>query len=128
MEEKMVEIARFSRVNDARILVSLLKSEEIDCFINNEYMTQIFAGYVDVGGAGVQVLEGDVERAMEVMKEHGYEIPDENEMPNQIKTVSNWTRHIPFLRNLPLEKQILFFFIFIALFLTILVYASKFLE
>lgn len=128
MAEKMVEIARFSKVNDARMLVSLLQSEDIDCYINNEYTTQVFAGLADMGGARVEVLEGDVKRAMEVMEVNGYEIPREDELPNQVQTVSNWTRHIPFLRNLPLEKQILFFFILIAVCLTVLVYASKLLE
>jgi len=128
MEEKMVEIARFSRVNDARMLVSLLQSEDIDCYINNEYTTQIFAGLADMGGARVEVLESNVQKAMEVMEEHGYEIPREEELPNQVRAVSNWTRHIPFLRNLSLEKQILFFFIIITLFLTVLIYASKLLE
>lgn len=129
MEEKMVEIARFSKVNDARMLVSLLQSEEIDCYINNEYTAQIFGGFADIlGGARVEVLEGNVRRAMEVMEANGYEIPREDEMPNQVRTLSTWTRHIPFLKNLPLEKQILFFFVLIALFLTLLVYASKLLE
>jgi len=128
MEQKMVEIARFSKVDEARMLTSLLQSEDIDCYINNEYTTQVFAGLADMGGARVEVLEGDVKRAMEVMEANGYEIPREDELPDQVQTVSNWTRHIPFLRNLPLEKQILFFFVLIALFLTILVYASKLLD
>lgn len=128
MEERMVEIARFSKVDQARMLVSLLQSEDIDCYINNEYTTQVFAGLADMGGARVEVLESDVKRAMEVMEANGYEIPGEDELPDQVQTVSNWTRHIPFLRNLPLEKQILFFFILIAVCLTVLVYASKLFE
>ncbi|MDR2969908.1 MAG: DUF2007 domain-containing protein [Tannerellaceae bacterium] len=128
MEEKMVEIARFSNVNEARMLVSLLQSEDIDCYINNEYTTQVFAGLADMGGARVEVLEGSVEQAMEVMKANGYEIPREDELPDQVQTVSNWTRHIPFLKNLPQEKQILFFFILIAVFLAILIFASKLLD
>lgn len=125
MEEKMVEIARFSKVDEAYMLMSLLQSEDIDCYINNEYTTRVFAGLADMGGARVEVLEGDAKRAMEVMEVNGYEIPREDELPDQVQAVSNWTRHIPFLKNLPLEKQILFFFVLIALFLTLLVYASK---
>ncbi len=121
----MVEIARFSKVDEAYMLMSLLQSEDIDCYINNEYTTRVFAGLADMGGARVEVLEGDAKRAMEVMEVNGYEIPREDELPDQVQAVSNWTRHIPFLKNLPLEKQILFFFVLIALFLTLLVYASK---
>lgn len=125
--EKMVEIARFTYVKDARLLVSVLQSEEIDCYIRDEYINQILGGVVDVGGARVEVLESDVPRAMEIMEENGFEIPREDELPDQVKAVSGWTRHIPFLRRLPLERQILFFLILIALFLTLLIYASKWL-
>jgi hypothetical protein len=62
------------------------------------------------------------------MKSNGYEIPREDELPDQVQAVSNWTRHIPFLKNLPPEKQILFLFVSIAIFLTILIYASKLLD
>jgi hypothetical protein len=71
-------------------------------------------GYVDVGGARVELLESEVPHALEVMAVNGYDIPDENEELEQIRTVAGWARHIPFLRNLSLEKQILFLFILIA--------------
>lgn len=126
--EKMVEIARFTYVTDARVLVSLLKSEGIDCYIQNEYMTQILSGLVDIGGARVEVLESTVQQALLIMKEHGNEIPGENEHPSEIQTVSGWARHIPFLRKLPLEKQIFFFLLLLAVLLALLVYASKLLS
>lgn len=124
----MVEIARFTYVTDARMLVSLLQSEDIDCYIKNEYITQVLSGLVDVGGARVEVLESDVQKALQVMEEHGYEIPREDEQSEEIQTVSGLARHIPFLRKLSLEKQILFFFLLIAILLTLLVYASKLLS
>lgn len=114
MEEKMVEIARFQYPAEARTLVALLQSEGIDCYVRNEYSSQIMSGYVDIGGARVELLESEVPRALEVMKTGGYEIPDESEEPGQVKAVSGWAGHIPFLKNLPLEKQILYFFLLIA--------------
>jgi hypothetical protein len=101
---------------------------QIVIYINNGYTTQIFGELADMGGARVEVLEGKVKQAMEVMKDNGYEIPCEDELPGQVQTVSNWTRHIPFLKNLPPEKQILFFFVSIAISLTLLIYASKLLD
>ncbi|MDR3141825.1 MAG: DUF2007 domain-containing protein [Tannerellaceae bacterium] len=114
MNDKMVEIARFQYPDEARVLVALLKSEGIDCYIRNELSTQVMGGYVDMGGVRVELLESEASHALEVMAANGYEIPDENEEPEQIKTVAGWARHIPFLRRLPLEKQILFLFILIA--------------
>jgi len=121
--EKMVEIARFTYARDAQALVSLLKSEGIDCYIRNEIITQFFSGLMDVGGAIVELLESDVPHALEVMEEFGYELPDENQQPDQIQVVSNITRNIPFLRKLSLENQILLFFILIAVLLAAFIFA-----
>lgn len=125
MEEKMVEIARFTYPAEAQTLVALLKSEGIDCYIRNEISSQVMAGYADIGGARVELLESEVQRALEIMKDNGYSIPDENEQPEQIRAVAGWARQIPFLRNLPLERQILFLFIIIAVLIAILIYANS---
>ena len=123
--EKMVEIARFTYLSEAEPLVALLKSEGIDCYIRNEYSNQILAGMVDIGGARVELLESEVPRALQIMKDNGYDIPDEEEQPDQIKTISGIARHIPFLKNLPLEKQILVLLAIVAIFLAALVYLNK---
>ena len=44
-------------------LMALLRSEGIECYLRNELSSQIMAGYVDVGGARVEILESDVPRA-----------------------------------------------------------------
>lgn len=120
--DKIVEIARFTYPAEAQILMSLLKSEGIECYLRNEITTQLMAGYVDVGGARVEILESDVPRAMEIMKAGGYDLPTEDEEAEEIEKVAGWTRHIPFLRNYPLEKQIIFFFILIAVLLAVFIY------
>lgn len=119
--DKMVEIARFQFPADAQTLVALLKSEGIDCYIRNEITTQVLS-HIDTGGARVELLESNVLHALEVMKANGYEIPEEDEEPSQIKAVAGWTRHIPFLRNLSLEKQILVLFIIIAVCIGLLIF------
>ncbi|GAB6394354.1 MAG: DUF2007 domain-containing protein [Bacteroidales bacterium] len=122
MEEKMVEIARFQYPAEAHTLMALLKSEGIDCYLRNEYSSQIMGGYVDIGGARVEILEGNVPRALEIMEAGGYEIPGEDEDPEQIRSLAGWTRHIPLLRNLAPEKQILALFILVAVCLGLFVY------
>ena len=72
MEEKIVEIARFMYPTEAQTLLALLRAEEIPCCLRNELASQIMAGYADVGGARVEVLESDVPRALKVMEEGGY--------------------------------------------------------
>lgn len=126
--DKIVEIARFTYPAEAQVLMALLKSEGIQCYLRNEITTQLMAGYVDVGGARVEILESDVPRAMEIMKAGGYVIPTEDGETEEIEKVAGWTRHIPFLRKYPLEKQIIFFFILIAVLLAVFIYLASLLS
>ena len=52
----------------------------------------------------------------------GYEFPKEDEEDEQLQAVSGWVRHVPFLRHLPLEKQIIVLFILVAVFLALVIY------
>lgn len=122
MEDKIVEIARFTYPAEAQTLMALLKSEGIECYLRNEFSSQVMGGYVDIGGARIEILERDVPLALQIMEEGGYDIPREDEIPEQIQAVSGWTRHIPFLRSYTLEKQIILLFILIAVCLALLIY------
>jgi hypothetical protein len=79
MEDKMVELTRFTNPTEAEILVSLLHSEGIDCYVRDAILSQEFMGYADIGGAKVELLLKDVARAKQIMREHGYEVADESE-------------------------------------------------
>lgn len=120
--DKMVEIARFQYPAEAQTLIALLKSEGIECYLRNEYTSQLYASYVDVGGARVEILESDVPEALEIMKTGGYDIPEEDEEAEQIQVVAGWARHISFLRNYTLEKQIVILFVIIAVLLVLLIF------
>ena len=120
--DKMVEIARFQYPAEAQTLIALLKSEGIECYLRNEYTSQLYASYVDVGGARVEILESDVPEALEIMKAGGYDIPEEDEEAEQIQVVAGCARHIPFLRNYTLEKQIVILFVIIAVLLVLLIF------
>lgn len=125
MEDKMVEIARFQYPAEAQSLMALLKSEGIDCYLRNEYSSQVMAGYVDIGGARVEILESEVQRALEIMKDGGYEIPDENEEGDALHAVSGWGSRIPWLKCFPVEKQILIILGVIAVSLGLLIYLTS---
>ena len=110
MEDKIVEIARFYEPEAAQIIESLLKSEGVNCYPAN------------VGGIRIELLESEVPRAKEILEANGYEFPKEDEEDEQLQAVSGWVRHVPFLRHLPLEKQIIVLFILIAVFLALVIY------
>lgn len=121
MEDKIVEIARFYEPEAAQMIESLLKSEGINCYLRNEYMSQVMYP-ANMGGIRIELLESEVPRAMEILEANGYEFPKEDEEAKQIQAVSGWTRHVPLLRHLPLEKQIIVLFILVAVFLALVIY------
>lgn len=108
MEDKIVEIARFYEPEAAQMIESLLKSEGIKCYLRNEYTSQVMYP-ANMGGIRIELLESEVPRAMEILEANGYEFPKEDEEAEQIQVVSGWTRHVPFLRHLPLENKLSFF-------------------
>ena len=115
MEDKIVEIARFYEPEAAQMIESLLKSEGVNCYLRNEYTSRIQYP-ANVGGIRIELLESEVPRAK------GYEFPKEAEEDEQLQAVSGWVRHVPFLRHLPLEKQIIVLFILVAVFLALVIY------
>ena len=98
MEDKIVEIARFYEPEAAQMIESLLKSEGVNCYLRNEYTSRIQYP-ANVGGIRIELLESE-----------------------QLQAVSGWVRHVPFLRHLPLEKQIIVLFILVAVFLALVIY------
>lgn len=123
--DKIVEIACFQYPAEAQVLMSLLRAEGIECYLRNEISSQVMAGYVDVGGARVEILESDVPHAMEVMKEGGYPIPDEDEQAQPVERIAGWARHIPYLRSYTLEKQIMILLVIVAVLLVAVIYAGS---
>lgn len=119
--DNMVEVARFTRPTDAHALASLLQSEGIECYVRNELTSQTL-GMIDLGGVRVELLESDVQRALQVMLDNGYEIPREDEQPEEIKTVSGIARQFPFLRRFSPEKQIILLFLLVAVLLAALLF------
>ena len=114
MEDKIVEIARFYEPEAAQMIESLLKSEGVNCYLRNEYTSRIQYP-VNVGGIRIELLESEVPRAKEILEANGYEFPKEDEEDEQLQAV-------PFLRHLPLEKQIIVLFILVAVFLALVIY------
>ena len=86
MEEKMVELTRFTKVSEAEILANLLQSEGIDCYVRNGFIHQIYS--VDLGGVIVELLEKDRERAQEIMKDCGY-TPSDGSADTQIPELTD---------------------------------------
>ncbi|MGL5786392.1 MAG: DUF2007 domain-containing protein [Bacteroidales bacterium] len=72
--EKLIEITAFNNVNDAYILRTLLESENISCYLQDENSATIMNGYANIGGVKVMISSNDYERAATLMKDHGYDV------------------------------------------------------
>lgn len=69
----MITLITCSNTNDAYMIRSLLESEDIRCFIQNENMANIYGGILPFQ-AEVMVLEEEYERASELLETHGYQV------------------------------------------------------
>ena len=121
--DKLVEIARFQIQSKAYILRGLLESEGIECYLKDEYSNQIYGGGIDIGGVKVQIMDDQVEKALEIMKANGYEIPpeaDEETATPPVPTSGIFSK-VPVLRKYPLEKQLLILLAITAIILFLLV-------
>ena len=70
MKDNVIEIARFGPTNEAEVLANLLKAEGVDCFVRDSLSNY---GVMDIK---VDILRKDAHRALEIMKDHNYEIPN----------------------------------------------------
>lgn len=66
---KLVDIAVFNFLSEASILGSLLSAENIQCFLNNQQVSIIIPG----SGVTLSVEASDKERAIQIIKEAGFE-------------------------------------------------------
>lgn len=64
------------------ILRARLESEDIECFVNDEYTVQVYNFYSQaVGGVKLQVYSRDVERALPILTDMGYYKEEETQHP-----------------------------------------------
>ena len=71
MCERLITIATFRNVTKAHLARMKLDMEEIECFLQDEYIVAIHSLYDNlVGGVKLQVRESDVPRAREILQLH----------------------------------------------------------
>lgn len=119
--DKMVQIATFPSEAEAGILQTYLEAEGIICYLRDELTNQIYGSISVMGGIKVDILEKDLPRALELMREGGYELPLPEDYSDGVKEISSFSEQIPFLRKFQLETQIIIIFVIVAVFLALLI-------
>ncbi|MFT4073322.1 MAG: DUF2007 domain-containing protein [Dysgonamonadaceae bacterium] len=113
--DNLIEITRFTNAADAQVFMSRLRAEGIDCFLQNEFSSQVY-GNIFSGAIKLEIRETDRDRALEIMKEMGYIPVDEvGEAEHRFRALSSWSNRIPLLKSLSTGMQIILLFLFIAL-------------
>lgn len=105
--DTLVTIAEFNELTRALFLKSLLESEGITCFLQDQYISQVYGTGIITGGVKLQVSKNDVNKATEIMIAHGYEkdsvlIEDNKEDLESSKTIFS---NVPYLRHLSYPAQ-----------------------
>lgn len=70
---KLIDIAAFTNIEDTYILQSMLQSENIDFFLKNQYSSTVFAGYNLANVIYLQIMDKDIEKAIQIIKDAGCE-------------------------------------------------------
>ena len=70
MEDKIIELTKFNNINEAEVLASLLKSENIDCFVRDRISS------LAVMDIKIDVPKKYALRALRIMEDHGYDISE----------------------------------------------------
>lgn len=105
--DTLVTIAEFNELTRALFLKSLLESEGITCFLQDQYISQVYGTGIITGGVKLQVSQNDVNKATEIMIAHGYEkdsvlIENNKEDLESSKTIFS---NVPYLRHLSYPAQ-----------------------
>jgi len=83
--DKFVTVLTFTFPYEVAIVRGRLESEGITCFTQDELTVQVNPFYSNaIGGVKLQVIESDLERAIEILKETGY-IKEEDLQPDKEK-------------------------------------------
>jgi len=117
-----VTIASFNNIHDLYPLKVNLEHNGIQCFIKDEFSVQV-APYLSnaIGGIKLQVPEEEVEKALEILREAGYENKEEyNEPAKFAGRFEEMTAKIPILNKLGLLSRFFILLILLAILLKFL--------
>lgn len=81
---ELIILKSFLTPDEAYMMQSLLRSEGVESFLNNENVSQMRLGMSDTALGGVKLLvsDADLEVAYNILKERGY-IKEEADQPKQ---------------------------------------------
>jgi hypothetical protein len=123
--DNWITIKTFTLPTEVVVLRGRLESEGIECFVQNELITQINPLYSNaIGGVQLQVKESDLQNAIAILKEGGYLTDEEAQPPKFLLKLDSTSSKIPFLNRLPLLFRLMILVsFFVGLTVSLFIYA-----
>jgi len=99
--EKFVTVLTFTFASELAIVRGRLESEGIACSVKDELMIQVNPLASNAfGGVKLQVLESDLPRAIEILKETGYIKDEDLQPPKELVSLGKILSKIPIINKL----------------------------
>ena len=109
---RLITLASYNTQEEALVLMHQLALKEIPCTLQNETINRLFGWLVDLGGVRVEIFEKDLDRALEVMREHNIPLPENNSLP--AGRLTKLLLRLPFPKAWNLQKRLSAFFAAVA--------------
>ncbi|GAB6011920.1 putative signal transducing protein [Viscerimonas tarda] len=92
---ELITIKTFETITSLGIVKSYLESEDIECFVKDEFMGTVYAGMgVSSLSIKLQVRDSDVEKAIQLLIEGGYARPEDYEVDKTMLRLSKYYERI----------------------------------
>lgn len=106
--DNFIPLLSVSQASELAVLRARLEFENIHFRIRDELTTQIQPFYSNaIGGIKLEVIEADYNRALEIIADAGFKVPEEPKIPAIMERIGKFTSRIPLLKKLSLELRFL---------------------
>jgi len=106
--DNFITLITFTYPAEMAVLRARLEAEGIECRVLDELTVQVNPFYSNaIGGVKLQVKTTDIESAKEVLREGGYEMEKEAEIPRPLAKLDRLSMRIPIFSKLRLEFRLL---------------------
>lgn len=117
--DEMVLLQTYRFNSEAERIQRLLEREGIPSMIQGYYTNQLFALIADLGGSRILVPRYEWERAFELLRKEGEELPDP--MESNVGDLNRLLDKQPLFKGMPRERKLLLWIVLIAAVLAIFI-------
>ncbi|HEU4718897.1 MAG TPA: DUF2007 domain-containing protein [Bacteroidia bacterium] len=120
---RLVTVLTSMHLSELSVICGRLEADGIECHIQDELTAQVNPFYSNaIGGIKLQVEEKDLQKALAVLRSHGY-ITERDMKPLPLITeLDSFSSRLPFLKGVRLEVRLVVIVAIISAIITLFVY------